>query len=281
MQPTNKNLSAQIAEVARTLGDIAGLEDVCVALENGRLQADSTGAIRSAVAGGSSAIERGIGSLQDLWRQNSTLSGSAIALALRCALSAAQEARRGSLATQVVWTGPRVEGSFLRSTREVVRELLRGAKNDIIVVGYWIAAREDGEGIIEEVIALLADAVRRRVQVTVIVDERKRADGRDNRQILLQNWPENLCAPRILTWRLPQDDSHLKLHAKVLVADNADALVTSANLTFYAMDRNMEMGVRVTGDPAASIAGHFQRLVDSGELEDYEQDQNNDRSDSA
>ena len=53
------------------------------------------------------------------------------------------------------------------------------------------------------------------------------------------------------------------------MADGKDALVTSANLTFYAMDRNMEMGVRVVGASASSIADHFHRLINAGILENF------------
>jgi phosphatidylserine/phosphatidylglycerophosphate/cardiolipin synthase-like enzyme len=85
----------------------------------------------------------------------------------------------------------------------------------------------------------------------------------------LDAWPLGCPPPRILTWRLPADDRHLKLHAKVLLADRRDALVTSANLTFYAMDRNMEMGVRVTGAPAATIAQHFALLERENIIEPF------------
>ena len=105
------------------------------------------------------------------WSQG--LAGMALALALRSSLASAVECRDQLPATQVVWTGPKVEGSYLRSTREVVRELLRDARQDILVIGYWIAARDEGEGIIEEVITSLGIAVRRGVEVTVIVDERR------------------------------------------------------------------------------------------------------------
>jgi cardiolipin synthase len=151
----------------------------------------------------------------------------------------------------------------------VVREVLRSARRDLLVVGYWIAAREDGDGIIEDVIAALASAVDRHVAVTIIVDERTRVGGWDNRQVLASAWPAAIPFPRILTWRLPQDDHHLKLHAKVVVADRNDALITSANLTSYAMDRNMEMGVRVVGRPAEAIAKHFELLIARGILEPY------------
>ena len=260
----------RLAEIALALADTAGLEDVCSALESGRLQRDSTAPVRAALAGGSSVVEAYLRALQDLWSgESSALSAAALAVALRASVAAVVEWRRRQPVTQVVWTGPKIEGSFLRSTREVVRELLRGARNDLLVIGYWIAARDEGEGIIEEIIESVGEAVRRGVVVRVIIDERERIDGRNNRQVLLDAWPSEVPFPRIFTWRLPTSDRHLKLHAKVLVADRKDALVTSANLTSYAMDRNMEMGVRVVGAPASSIADHFHRLIDAGVLEEF------------
>ena len=269
---SHRRLPVRLAEIALQLFDSGGLEEVCVALESGRLDYKSTGPVRSAVASGNPTVERCVRALQDLWWMEPGLAGMALALALRSSLASAVECRDQLPATQVVWTGPKVEGSYLRSTREVVRELLRDARQDILVIGYWIAARDEGEGIIEEVITSLGIAVRRGVEVTVIVDERQRDGGSDNRQALVDAWPSRVALPRILTWRLPPDDQYLKLHAKVLVADSTDALVTSANLTFYAMDRNMEMGVRVIGKPAKSISDHFQRLLDNGVIENFERE---------
>lgn len=261
----------RLAELARAIADAAGLESVCGALEAGRLSRESTAATRAAVAGGNARIESHLRSLQDVWSgAGPDLSGPALALVLRTSIAAVAALRRQVPSTQVVWTGPKVEGSFLRATREVVRELLRGAQAELLVVGYWIAARDDGEGIIEEVIASLADAVTRGLTVSVVVDERIRPDGRDNRRILVSVWPVGVALPKILTWRLPPGDEHLKLHAKLLVADRRDALVTSANLTSYAMDRNMEMGVRIVGQPAVDIARHFDLLEAAGILEPYE-----------
>ena len=261
----------RLAELARAIADAAGLESVCGALETGRLSRESTAATRAAVAGGNARIESQLRSLQDAWSSaGPDLSGPALALVLRTSIAAVAAFRRQVPSTQVVWTGPKVEGSFLRATREVVRELLRGAQAELLVVGYWIAARDDGEGIIEEVIASLAEAVTRGLTVSVVVDERIRPDGRDNRRILVSVWPVGVALPKILTWRLPPGDEHLKLHAKLLVADRRDALVTSANLTSYAMDRNMEMGVRIVGQPAVDIARHFDLLEANGILEPYE-----------
>ena len=265
-----ENDPVSLAEIALALADSSGLESVCSALEGGQLTREATAVTRAAVASGNVAIERCIRWLQDVWtRTGDGLSAAAMALVLRTSVASLEAFRQRVPSTQVVWTGPKVDGSFLRATREVVREILRQARREVLVVGYWIAARDDSEGIIEEFITSLADAVNRGVIVTVVFDERLRADGRDNRGILLSAWPPDVTPPRILTWRLPRDDRHLKLHAKVLVADRRDALVTSANLTLYAMDRNMEMGVRVVGDPALNIARHFELLARSCVLEPY------------
>lgn len=265
-----RNGFARLADVALALSDASGLENTCNALECGRLSRESTAAARASVAEGNTAIESCLRSLQEAWALAETnLTAEAVAVVLRTSVAAVAKVRRQAPATQVVWTGPKVDGSFLRATREVVREIIRGASGDLLVVGYWIAARDDGEGIIEEVIASLADAVRRGVAVAIIIDERVRPDGRDNRSILVSNWPSGVALPNVLTWRLPPGDHHLKLHAKVLVADRNDALVTSANLTSYALDRNMEMGVRIVGRPAADIASHFDLLISNGVIEPF------------
>lgn len=260
----------RLAQIALAIADASGLNEVCSSLESGRLTPEAAAATRAAVAGGNSTVEGQLRALQEVWKLVApNLSGQALALVLRTSVASVGTFRARVPTTQVVWTGPRVEGSFLRATREVVREILRDANQEVLLVGYWIAARDDGEGIIEEVITSLAGAVTRGVRVSVIVDERVRPDGRDNRRILVSLWPSGVELPKILTWRLPPDDRHLKLHAKVLVADRRDALVTSANLTSYAMDRNMEMGVRVVGSPAFDIARHFDLLETQGVLEIY------------
>jgi cardiolipin synthase len=261
----------RLAQLALMISDTSSADAICEALGAGQLNRESTSAARAAVAGGNTAIENHLRTLQTTWRIiDPEVSGPSLALVLRTSMAAASATGQQAPVPQVVWTGPRVEGSFLRATREVVREILRAARQEILVVGYWIAARDDGEGIIEELIAAVADAIARGVKARVIVDERARPDGRDNRSILISAWPVGVPLPKILTWRLPAGDQHLKLHAKVLVADRSDALVTSANLTSYAMDRNMEMGVRVVGRPAMDIAAHFDLLEAQGVIERFD-----------
>jgi len=57
------------------------------------------------------------------------------------------------------------------------------------------------------------------------------------------------------------------LHAKFAVADGRQAFVSSANLTGYAMDHNLEVGYLVTGGSTPqSLERHMDNLVGSGAL---------------
>lgn len=257
-----------LAQIALALVDASAVEDICQALDTGRLDHVSTAPIRSSVAQGNPKVETQIESLQDLWLSSFPhLNGLAFSAALRASAAGILLERDISPKTQVVWSGPRVQGSYVRATREVVREIVRGSQRELFIVGYWLAAPDDGEGIIGELIDLAAEATSRGTALTMILDERKRLNGSDNRKVLMDIWPSGVALPRLLTWKLPTDDKHLKLHAKVLVADERDALVTSANLTWYAMDRNMEMGIRVVGRPAATISQHLKLLESQGTLQ--------------
>ena len=55
------------------------------------------------------------------------------------------------------------------------------------------------------------------------------------------------------------------VHAKVAVADGLFCFITSANLTGYAMDQNMEAGVLISGVPLPEqLHRHLEALVITG-----------------
>lgn len=58
------------------------------------------------------------------------------------------------------------------------------------------------------------------------------------------------------------------LHAKCAVSDGQRLLVSSANLTEFALNFNMELGILVqAGDAPARVERHFDALMTNGELE--------------
>ncbi|MNR65073.1 hypothetical protein D3C85_1879750 [compost metagenome] len=59
------------------------------------------------------------------------------------------------------------------------------------------------------------------------------------------------------------------MHAKMLVVDNLELLVTSANLTYHGMGSNIEIGVRIKGEVARKVSRHLFSLEQAGELVEY------------
>ena len=113
----------------------------------------------------------------------------------------------------------------------------------------------DLAGLAARTVAAIGAAADRGVLVTAILHRDPK-----NRSALLRGWPKGRDAPGIFTW--PQrDDEMASLHAKVLVADARDALVTSANLTYHGFEGNVEVGVRVTGDAADQLEAVFHELI--------------------
>ena len=60
-----------------------------------------------------------------------------------------------------------------------------------------------------------------------------------------------------------ENDAVAKLHAKVVIVDRHDVLVSSANLTGHGLVRNLEIGIRAHGKPAEDAAAHFDELIRS------------------
>jgi phosphatidylserine/phosphatidylglycerophosphate/cardiolipin synthase-like enzyme len=265
-ESTASSALGTLADIATALLDTGAVDAVCDALQKGRLTPTSTPVRHSAIAAGSGLVEARLRDLQAVWRTAPELGPNALAIALRAAAEALRAERQRAARTEVVWTGPRAETSYLRRTRQVVLDLVRGATSEILVVGYWIVSNLDPAGIVPQFVESVASAARRGARVKVVLDQAARPGGERNRDQFLALWPVDIKPPPLLTWHSPDNDAHLKLHAKVIVADRRDALVTSANLTMHAMDLNMEMGVRVLGAPASSIADHFDLLIAQGIL---------------
>lgn len=77
---------------------------------------------------------------------------------------------------------------------------------------------------------------------------------------------------QVYEWPLderPRDANghHGSLHVKCAVADESAALISSANLTEFALNLNMEMGVLVRGgELPRQVASHLTELIDAGVL---------------
>ena len=77
---------------------------------------------------------------------------------------------------------------------------------------------------------------------------------------------------RIFIWPLTKREidpngNHGTLHAKVAIGNSTHLYISSANLTDYAINLNMEMGVLISGsDLPANAQSHFDELIMDGIL---------------
>lgn len=183
---------------------------------------------------------------------------SAVALALRTGrgLTAREAAHRPQV--EVVWTGPDAGGPLVRPTAAVIGEMLRHTRagGEILLVGYSLTA-DDGSPS-ADIIELLVEASREQAQVRVVLHKDEEAKNRDN---LLDAWSAFAVKPTIYTWEPRAGGPYTKMHAKALVVDRVEVLVTSANLTFHGLSENIELGLRVRGPQAAAIAQRFDHLI--------------------
>jgi phosphatidylserine/phosphatidylglycerophosphate/cardiolipin synthase-like enzyme len=190
-------------------------------------------------------------------------SGDGLPSALRVAVETARVVRSDAPEVEVAATSPQ-RGGRARTTGGVARDVVGGASETLLVVGYSVTADARLAGLAAKTLAAMGAAATRGVRVTAVLHRNEA-----NRAAMMRAWPTCAPRPRLFTWPERPDDEMASMHAKVLVADAHDALVTSANLTYHGFVGNVEMGVRVIGKPAREVASVFEELIREGEFVDW------------
>lgn len=172
-------------------------------------------------------------------------------------------AERRKQRVELVWSGPNTVSSTLRSTGPALLELIRSARESVYVVTF--AAYK-----VPEVAEALADAARRKVRLVFVLETDAASGGKVDFDPLPHLAGELADAAEVYAWPMAERAKdargrHGTLHAKFAVADRRRLLVSSANLTEFAFNLNIELGVLLTGGAApAEAAGHVDRMVQLG-----------------
>jgi phosphatidylserine/phosphatidylglycerophosphate/cardiolipin synthase-like enzyme len=153
----------------------------------------------------------------------------------------------------LVWTGPVQFSVPARSTIAVTKEIIRGATQNVTIVGYLITPGA------KSVFETLAQRMRDGLHTKLVLD-----DASKQFEVLRQIWPGGASLPEIY------EDKDQSVHAKLVVADSKDALVTSANLTYYGLRTNLEIGLRVRGKTAFQIESLIHALIEGKRLTKFE-----------
>jgi len=171
---------------------------------------------------------------------------------------------------ELVWTGPEAPNSTLRDTGVVAQELFREAKMEVIIAGF---AFYQGKELFKEIAQKLDCDPD--FKVTFFVDVRREGNTSSEEAILVKfktdfkkkQWsgtklPEIYYDPRTIDLESEQKSS---MHAKCIIVDSKKMLITSANFTQAAHQRNIEAGVVIeSASYAVSLKSQFMNLVEAG-----------------
>lgn len=201
-------------------------------------------------------------------------SAQAAALTLKAMVQARAAVPSVAERVRLVTSGPAPQAEG-RDTAVVVRELFAQANQEVLVVGFTAFRAA-------EIFAPLIQSSRERhlqVRLCLNIGRSGLGDTRSQQQLLsdfrreltANIWPAEPVPPVYYDPRALQphtaDTGRGCLHAKCVVVDGHLSLVTSANFTEAAQDRNIEVGTLIRDeDFARTLRGHFEGLIASGKL---------------
>jgi cardiolipin synthase len=188
------------------------------------------------------------------------------------AISEARDMRiRETHLFDLVISGPEHQSVPTRDTAAVYRELVQGARREVILASFAIYnGKEIFLPLVERMekcpdlrITLYLDIPRSRNDTTL--PEQLVAAYRQD--FVTKQWPSG-ALPKLF-YHKPSLEADWKLrasmHAKVIVADRERAFVSSANLTKAAHSKNIEVGTLIESPNLASrLADYFEGLRDNG-----------------
>ena len=156
---------------------------------------------------------------------------------------------------ELVWTGPTTSFVSARRTEQVLLQVINSATETLFITSF---VAYDVSNVVTAIIA----AIERGVTVNMLLESSQSHGGSIEIDVIgkMQSLIPKAC---FYAWRDKDDEfSGGRVHAKVAVSDGRLCFITSANLTGYAMNKNMEAGVLISGGQIPrSLDGHLTSLV--------------------
>lgn len=185
----------------------------------------------------------------------STVSADELASMLLAASHALTKAN-SEQSTELVWTGPTTPFVSARRTEQALLQVINSANATLFITSF--VAYD-----ISSIISALNSAIERGVRVSMLLESSLDHGGSISIDTIGKM---RLLVPlaHLYAWRDKSNEFiDGKVHAKVAVADGKMCFITSANLTGYAMEKNMETGVLISGGVAAQLNNHLSSLIDT------------------
>jgi phosphatidylserine/phosphatidylglycerophosphate/cardiolipin synthase-like enzyme len=169
------------------------------------------------------------------------LTSEGVYLSIQSSFITLQNANLPSL--ELIWTGPEDLSTNFRRTDQALLELIQGANEHLLVVSFAVYKAQP-------IINAIENAILRNVKVIVCLEDSNGSQGKLSFSGLNTFSESIFKLASFYTWPIENrprtsDGKFGSLHAKIAVADREKVFISSANLTDYAMDLNMEMGVLI------------------------------------
>lgn len=159
--------------------------------------------------------------------------------------------------TELVWTGPTTPFVSARRTEQALLQVINAAQTSLFITSF--VAYD-----VSTIVKALNAAIGRGVKISMLLESSQDDGGSINIDVISKM---HALVPnaRIYAWREKSGGfSEGRVHAKIAVADGQTCFITSANLTGYAMEKNMEAGVLICGGRIPKLLDeHLCSLVDT------------------
>ena len=177
---------------------------------------------------------------------------------------------------ELVWSGTEVMAGASRDTAVLVQELFREARESVLIASYALDTGSKAEALFGHLAQRMDAEPDLRVRLFVNVHRKYKDETAD--AVLLREFADTFRQEIWPGERLPEvfhdprslDTDGKKracLHAKCIIIDEARTLITSANFTEAAHERNIEAGTVITDTILArALKAQFDTLVDHGGL---------------
>lgn len=159
--------------------------------------------------------------------------------------------------TELVWTGPTTPFVSARRTEQALLQVINAAERTLFITSF--VAYD-----VSSIVKALNAASDRGVVISMLL-ELSQDHGGSITFDAIGKMRTLVPSARLHVWREKAESfADGRVHAKVAVADDRLCFITSANLTGYAMERNMEAGLLITnGDVPLLLQRHLAALIDT------------------
>lgn len=189
----------------------------------------------------------------DAWRMTNVDAGELASMLLAASHAFSHAIARQT--TELVWTGPKTPFVSARRTEQALLQVINAAQHGLFITSF--VAYD-----VSTIVKALNAASERGVSVSMLLESSQEQGGSISFDVL-GKMKTLVPTARLYAWRDKSEPfTEGSVHAKVAVADGEICFITSANLTGYAMERNMEAGVLINGGHVPrTLYDHLHALV--------------------